>query len=240
MKPIKRVSDATVRSFKMRLCHISDTHGNWPALTGAYDVVVHSGDLLPDSNKYYLVANRNLEMAYQLDWLNNNLNSFSHWLKGKPFLFTRGNHDFLHGEMIESVLGAAGIKAICLDNKVVTYEGVNFYGFPYVPAINGLFNHEKHPEDMKVEVDKLVEVLNETYIDVLVAHAPPYQILDLSKSNEVIGNKQMTDALNLTIKPEMRPANYLCGHVHESNGLRFSGNTLFSNAATTKHIIELV
>lgn len=238
MKPIKRHSDIN-RTCKIRLCHISDTHGSWPALSGAHDVVVHSGDFLPDSNKYYLVANKTLEMAYQLDWLNKNLNSMSHWLKGRTFLFTCGNHDFLHGEMIESVLGSAGIKAICLNDKIVTYEGVNFYGFPYVPAINGLFNYEKQLDGMQIEVDKLVEVLNQTYVDVLVAHAPPYQILDLTRSNEVIGNQPMADAFKLKIKPEMRPMHYLCGHVHESNGLRLSDGTLFSNAATTKHIIEI-
>jgi 3',5'-cyclic AMP phosphodiesterase CpdA len=46
---IKRVSDATAKKYKMRVCHISDTHGGFPKLSGRYDLVIHSGDFFPNS-----------------------------------------------------------------------------------------------------------------------------------------------------------------------------------------------
>ena len=41
---------------------------------------------------------------------------------------------------------------------------------------------------MQIEVDKMVEKLNETYVDVLACHSPPYKILDWTFGNENIGS----------------------------------------------------
>jgi len=76
---IKRVSDTTARKYKMRVCHVSDTHGGFPRLVGAFDAVVHSGDFFPNSTAF---MNKNLtqEMAFQLDWLSQNIRNIKVWL----------------------------------------------------------------------------------------------------------------------------------------------------------------
>lgn len=236
---IKRVSDALVRKFKMRLCHVSDTHGGFPRLHGRYDVVVHTGDLFPNSH-HVMVGNKVQEAVFQMQWLENHISDFKQQLQGHPFLFVLGNHDFAHPAKMEALLNAEGIQAIDLTDKIVTYQGVNFYGFPYVPAIGGnTWNYERNVMEMQDEIDKLVPVLNSTYVDILACHAPIYQCLDLSYGNQILGNSVMANALDYKISKDMTPATYLCGHIHEAHGLSVRNGMLVSNAAVTYQIIEV-
>jgi Icc-related predicted phosphoesterase len=236
---ISQISSKTRRNFRLRACHISDTHGGLPKLSGRYDIVVHSGDILPNS---YAVMNRNItqEMAFQLDWLTQNLINFKKWLQGTPFLFIPGNHDFLHPDIIEKTLNSEGIKAINLSNKRVMYEDISFYGFPYVPAIGGnMWNYEREIPEMDVEVGKMLDVINKDYTDVIVAHAPLYQILDLTKGNDTTGSTVIANAFDYEMNKNMLPLYYMHGHIHEANGLTVRNNMLISNAATTFHTIEI-
>lgn len=246
---IKRVSDNVSRSFRMRICHVSDTHGYFPKLSGAFDVVVHSGDLFPNKPHNYnprmgdlhsgQSTNSVKEMAFQMDWLGNNISMLKKWLQGRDLLFILGNHDFAHNSLVEQALNAEGIKAISLHDKVVKYKDVTFYGFPYVPPINGMFAYEKELPEMNEEVDKMVEVLNAEYVDVLVTHAPLYKVLDLTRGNSAIGSSVLSSALDYKINKDMRPSVMLHGHCHESNGLAMYNEMLVSNAATVSHIIEV-
>jgi Icc-related predicted phosphoesterase len=235
---IKRHSDAVARSFKMRLCHISDTHGGFPRLPGRYDVVIHTGDFFPNS-RHVFTGNKTLEMVFQDDWLKSQIATMKSWLQGHPFLYVPGNHDFLHSDRMEHVLRSEGINAIGLTDKVTTVEGVNFYGFPYVPYINGSWNYERELPEMQQEVDKMVEVLNKTFVDVLACHAPPYKALDLSLGNEILGSTVIANALDYKIARDMLPPVYLCGHIHEAHGITLRNGVLMSNAAVTQHIIEV-
>lgn len=235
---IKRISDSVARSFRLRICHISDTHGGFPRLTGRYDLVIHTGDFFPNS---YEVMNKNItkEMAFQLDWLTQNLTNMKRWLQGTPFMFIPGNHDFLHHALMEQTIASEGISVIDATEKVVTFGGVNFYGFPYVPAINGMWNYEREVPEMEQEVEKMVTALNDRYVDVLLTHAPLYQILDLTHGNEAIGSTVISNALDYKVKKEMLPLHLLCGHCHEANGVAVRGEMLVSNAACTYHTIEV-
>jgi len=136
-------------------------------------------------------------------------------------------------------LASEGIKAINLTEQVVTYEDVNFYGFPYVPAINGMFNYEREVPEMELEVEKMVKALNESFVEVLVTHAPLYQVLDLTHGNDTIGSSVITNALDYKVNDKRLPTYLLHGHCHESNGVTIRGNMLVSNAATTYHTIEI-
>lgn len=235
---IKRISDATARNFKMRLCHVSDTHGKFPRLYGRYDAVIHTGDLLPNSHHVF-TGNRNQEMIFQLRWIRDNISEFKSWLGGHPLLYVPGNHDFIDSNLLEFELRSVGIEAFNLTDKLLTFQGVNFYGFPYVPAINGMWNYEKELPEMQKEVDKLVVELNKTYVDVLACHAPIYKQLDLTMGNEIVGCQVMATALDYKINKDMIPSYYLCGHIHEANGITVRNGMVISNAATTRHIIEV-
>jgi len=235
---IKRISDQFVRNFKMRLCHVSDTHGRFPRLYGRYDAVIHTGDLFPNSHHVFS-GNRNLEMAFQMKWLRENMEEMKSWLQGHPFLYVPGNHDFLDSNLMEFEMRQVGLEAFNLTDKTLNFRGVNFYGFPYVPEINGMWNYERRLPEMQKEVDKMVEVVNKEYVDVLACHAPPYKQLDLTMGNEIVGCQVMSTALDYKINKDMMPSYFLCGHIHEANGMTVRNGMMISNAATTRHIIEV-
>lgn len=223
----------------MRLCHVSDTHGGFPRLHGRYDAVVHTGDFFPNSH-HVMTGNKVREAVFQMKWLEDHVSDLKQQLQGHPYLFVLGNHDFVNPQMVEQFLNSEGVKAIDLTEKVVTHQGVNFYGFPYVPAIGGnTWNYEKEIPEMQVEVDKMVEVLNNTYVDVLACHAPLHKCLDLSYANLILGSTVIANALDYKLKEGMSPTNYLCGHIHEAHGLTLRNGMLVSNAAITYQIIEV-
>lgn len=246
---IKRVSDKVARSFRMRMCHVSDTHGYFPKLSGSFDVVVHSGDIFPnkppmtDPRMYNVHSsghtNSVKEMTFQADWIGNSISMLKKWLQGRPLLFILGNHDFIHNELVEQMLNAEGIKAISLHDKVVRFDDVTFYGFPYIPPVDGTFAYERAVPEMTEEVDNMVDKLNQEYVDVLVMHAPLYRILDLTKGNTAIGSSVISTGIDYKLNKDMRPCAILHGHCHESNGLAMYREILVSNAATKHHIIEI-
>lgn len=222
----------------MRLCHVSDTHGKFPPLYGRFDAVIHTGDLFPNSNAV-MRGDREAEKHFQFKWLQENIGEFKSWLRGHPFLYVPGNHDFLDSVLMEFELRQVGLEAFDLTERLVNFKGVSFYGFPYVPFISGMWNYERHMPEMQKEVDKMVEVVNNNHVDVLACHAPPYKQLDLTMGNEIVGCQVMASALDYKIDTQRLPGYYLCGHIHEANGMTVRGGMMISNAATTRHIIEV-
>src|ERR1019366_5702631 len=185
---IKRVSDAGARKYRQRCCHVSDTHGGFPRLHGRFDCVVHTGDFFPNSH-HVGNGNKTSEMAFQLQWLRDSIPDIKLWLQGHTLIYVPGNHDFLHHDLMEYELQSAGVKVYGITDRMIKYEGVSFYGFPYVPAIGGNFwNYEREIPEMQVEVDKMVTALNAEKVDVLLCHAPMNRCLDLSYGNELLGS----------------------------------------------------
>jgi Icc-related predicted phosphoesterase len=205
---------------------------------GSYDVVVHSGDFFPDPPGDPQFKSQ--IGLWQLDWLQANLSTMKQWLNGSPFLFTLGNHDWAYPPVMEKLLNDNGIQAVCLHDRVVDFNSVHFYGFPYVPAINGQYNYEREIPEMRMEVKMMVDKINNAdYVDVMVCHAPPHQNLDLASDNKILGSTVIANALDYEILPEKMPTHYFCGHIHNANGITMRNKILISNAARSKHIIEI-
>ncbi|HEX2549578.1 MAG TPA: metallophosphoesterase [Gammaproteobacteria bacterium] len=219
----------------LRICHISDTHGHFPELYGSYDIIVHSGDFCPN----FTNISRDLDGDHQLNWLKSQMPNLKKWLGNYTFLFTLGNHDFLNPFVMEKELRKHKINAKCLHDQVVDCNDFSFYGFPYVPYINGSFNYERTHPEMQKEIDKMVNVINSTHVDVLVCHAPPYQSLDKAKDFQNYGNLAMAQALDYKIDENKMPTHYLSGHIHESRGIKMRNSVLISNAAVFQQIIEI-
>jgi Icc-related predicted phosphoesterase len=216
---------------------VSDTHGSFPTLYGRFDVVVHSGDFFPNSQN--VMSNKQLEMAFQLDWLQQIAPVMKQWLRGHTFLFTLGNHDFLHEGMVTMTLANAGINAQCLHDRNIHFQGLQFYGFPYVPEINGMWAYEKTIPEMQIEVDRMVGDLNKKRADVLVCHSPLYKALDLTIGNQLMGSTVISNAIDYKIEKDNMPSHYLCGHCHEGNGVSMRNGLFISNAALTQTIVEV-
>lgn len=220
----------------MRLLHLSDLHTHFPKLwENSFDLVVLTGDIFPDAPSG---SSLKTKLEWQTNWLNSNIESFQMMLQGKPLFFVLGNHDWIPDHLFEQILRENGIDATSLHYKVISYGHTNFYGLPNVPPINGEYNYETSVRQMEVLIDEMVKVCNETYIDVLAAHAPIYQCLDMTSYGQRIGNATMANALDYKIKNEMLPKYYLCGHNHKENGMMMRGEMLVVNSATKHHIIH--
>jgi hypothetical protein len=50
---------------------------------------------------------------------------------------------------------------------------------------------------MQAEVDKMVNVLNQSYVDILACHVPLYHHLDLTSGNEAVGSTVISHAYRL-------------------------------------------
>jgi Icc-related predicted phosphoesterase len=222
----------------MRLLHFSDTHGNFPRLYGRFDAVIHTGDWLGNSPAIFS-GNKTQEAVFQMRQIEDNLENIKRQAQGRPYLFILGNHDFVHPQMVEQFLRSEGVQAIDLTDKVVSFGGFNFYGYPYIPHIYGNWNYERQVPEMQEQIKPLVETLNQTYIDILVCHAPIHGTLDLTHGNDVIGSTVIAQALDYQIAREMQPAYYLHGHCHEANGIAMRNGMLVSNMATTQTILEV-
>lgn len=217
----------------MKICHVSDNHSVFYPLEGKFDIIIHSGDMLPNHRPRLKLQ----EPLFQRDWIRDNSENFKRWIGDKTFIFCSGNHDYTDpvSELVD-----LGINAINTNNRVFELNGYKLYAFPYVPYI-GVWNWEAKERDMRDKVDTLVDVFDKTDIDILVAHCPPYGILDLNSIGTHIGNLPMLKALENSIKKF--PKLYLTGHCHEANGYEevLIGDKILkvSNAATSYRIIEI-
>jgi len=74
-------------------------------------------------------------------------------------------------------------------------------------------------------------------IDVLITHAPPSRILDFAGEN--YGSPSLASYVNKRSFSDLDLKAHMFGHVHEAIGTRSHGGTLFSNAATGVQTFDL-
>jgi len=219
----------------MKILHVSDTHGGMPRLSAHADVVVHSGDFLPNVSFGMPV----LEQAFQPRWLEAEGARLRAWIGNRPFLFCPGNHDFVDPV---PYLRAAGVDAHSICNTFLDYEGIGFYGFPWVPVCGPYgsrpaWNWMASAAERRARLAPAVELLNQGAIDVLVTHGPMRGVLDRNDYGERCGSRVLREVLQSARHP---PKLLLHGHIHESAGiLRWRKHTRVSNAACTQRILEI-
>jgi Icc-related predicted phosphoesterase len=224
----------------MRIAHCSDTHGRFlPIKEKCIDVIVHSGDFHPDP-PWEKGCKKEVVAAWQKQWVEDNIEMLKSWVFGRPLRFCSGNHNQQNGFDLEEQLKSHGIDAACLDDKLVSFQGVSFYGFPYIDFVSGWHAYEMEDDrEMQEKLDLMIEAANASYIDCLVIHQPPWKILDKDLRNGLHwGNKLLNDALFRDIKKEMRPQWAFIGHCHSARGITIEQDIVFVNSATTYHIID--
>jgi Icc-related predicted phosphoesterase len=229
----------------LRISHCSDNHGHLTPLSPLASLIVCSGDFLPNEAKGPSEVAFKREVEYQEFWVRQNISDIAEWLSGRPLLFSSGNHDFIDPCPI---LREFGLDAINIDNKIVEHSGRRFYGFPFVPWIQGRWNFELVIKDMVSKVEEMGKVCNEGRVDILVAHCPPYGILDELTGfywGTHGGNTSLANLINYQWMPEF----ILSGHFHDAAGIRLltrahsqidiQMNCIVSNAATKVHTFEI-
>lgn len=232
----------------MLIAHVSDSHSRLVPIPEQAEIIVHSGDFLPNSMRdfYDDSAKISIEQNFQRKWVEKSIDALKEWIGPRKFIFSSGNHDFCDPTRI---MREAGIDAINIDGRVVEYEGLTLYGFPFIPWIGGEWNFECEPETMRRRIRMLDDVLKENTIDILVAHCPPYGIQDcrivtrliddsIGFTDQKCGNIQLTDLL-MYMEEKHLPRYVFSGHLHPHYGITSEMGITFSNAATTINLIEV-
>lgn len=198
-----------------------------PPLLPTGDVIVHSGDLMP--NRSFGI--RSIEETWQPHWVAENLGRLAAWIGARPFLYTPGNHDYIDPTV---ALRAAGVDAHLLIG-FAEVNGVGFYGHPWTPEFCG-WNWMCGAVEMAERLAWFREMNDQGAIDVLVSHGPMYGVLDRNARGHRCGcpvlKKTLQEARHL-------PKAMLCGHLHEANGHVMWNGMHVSNAATTQRVVTV-
>lgn len=198
----------------MRIVVISDTHGKHqqlPEIRG--DVLIHCGDFCDG----FRIDEADLSRVD--DWFKN--------LAFKKIIVVGGNHDFVaqarHREN-ETVFE----NATYLVDEPLLFEGVNFYGSPWIPDLDGWAYYKSN--DQRKEMWELIP----EQTDVLITHTPPQGILDRPRSGQSVGCSYLRSKTE-----EIRPRLHCFGHIHASFGVHQSNQTTYYNASAVDSNFEV-
>jgi len=209
----------------MKALHISDWHGEFIFPDAEYDIVISSGDMTPN-----FTTNMEQEKKLQKKWVCKNVDKFFRVVGNKPFLSVSGNHDFIN---LARVLRENGFESFNLNDKELIFNGIKFYGLPWIPHIKGRWNYEASTYTMSHKVRPIPEDTN-----VLITHCPPYGYLDMGIT-ERFGNTVLSNHYHYST--EKSPRLILCGHIHECGGYTrsFVKNSIVINSALTYRIVDI-
>jgi predicted phosphodiesterase len=211
--------EIVVSTYRMKILHLSDTHGHHRELEALplADVVVHSGDIT-----YHGTYDEVID--------------FVDWFSRLPFeykVFIAGNHDFaLAGEKGNGIDVCERINALLpehtyyLCHSGVTIQGIHFYGVPMFRATIDDTSYEKFYPAIPHNTD------------VLVTHQPPMGILDGGEYQgkpHHYGNSLLLERVRV-VSPKL----HLFGHDHNVFGTTIADGICFSNGALTGHGCELI
>lgn len=236
----------------LRIVHFSDWHGKFSRLPEA-DLYVCTGDMLPnfpirerDYGLRLFRFNRAHEEAMQTEWMRQPEHQIKALLgsPGSPVICVRGNHDFVP---IAGLFVGCDVTEL-VGNELHEIAGLRVTGHRGIPWIYGTWNDEVHRPDLIERMKAMPEA------DLYVTHYPPWGILDFDgmpgHGEEHYGLEEMAyqlikrstpvDQSSTSGSDDPIAARHLFGHIHECGGqTRQEGNVLFSNAATTRNVIDL-
>ena len=139
--------------------------------------------------------------------LNPNYLSFLATFTSAPVLYVHGNHDERYNQTPPE-------GCICIEDKIYVHQGIRILG------IGGSMRYKpgecQYTErQMKARVNKLkLQLLRRRGFDILVTHAPAYQL------NDGMDLPHQGFRAFLTLLDRYRPKFFLHGHVHMSYGRR--------------------
>ena len=188
----------------MRVCAVSDLHGNLPD-TPECDLLLIAGDLTLHSSR-----------ARERDWLDG---PFREWLKTRPaerIVGVAGNHDF-YAERDPDFMG--DLPWVYLQDETTTFGDHVIHGSPWSNWF-GNWAFMAHDTDL---IERAELIPNETTI--LITHGPPYGIGDLTFDHRKVGSnafrRRASELPNLEL--------YVFGHIHESRGKWVHDGVIFAN-----------
>ena len=195
----------------MRICGISDIHGDLSPKIEPCDVLCICGDIVP------LETQMNSKKSRR--WLRE---LFIPWCDKQPckkVLVIGGNHDFFlyyHPLQMKEMI-KDNEKIEYLNNEGYEFEGIKFFGTPLCKIYGNWALMLPYEEQDKILNEAFDEWGNE--IDVLLSHDSPYGVSDIIldkncpwATDDHIGNKSL-EAFVIKTAPKL----HLHGHLHSTN-----------------------
>lgn len=214
----------------MKICVMSDLHGELPKTTKSSEITLICGDIVP------LFIQRSISESKL--WLKT---EFAYWARNWPsdkIFFIAGNHDFVfdghmsYNDIMELSINSNN-KLWYLQNNSVIYtdkEGKDYtiFGTPYC-RIFRKWAFMLPDEELAIKYADIPE-----NIDILLSHdaadinnlglVPP-SIWHSESLN--VGNTVLAEAVKLK-----KPKYYFCGHIHDGNHkVETIDNTLMANVS---------
>ncbi|MEM2838926.1 MAG: metallophosphoesterase family protein [Thermoplasmata archaeon] len=124
----------------------------------------------------------------------------------------------------EDVARAIESNCISLHLRRVPIDGVDFVGIGGAPVCSMSTPLEMSEADIEQELSRVI-------VDdcILVTHAPPYGINDLTRSGKRLGSRAIAKLVS-----KHHPRLVASGHVHEARGIVEKDGTIFINPGTLK------
>ena len=198
----------------MKITIISDTHMQHEKLGVLRgDVLIHCGD-----------------SGFGFDHSDADVDSLDDWFGRQEFdriLYVGGNHDFAIEKRART--GHQVFRnAAYLEDAPLQYRGINFYGAPWIPELEGWAFHRPAPEIR----ERWELIPPET--DILITHTPPHNILDRNRRGKACGCPELRKRVL-----DLRPRIHCFGHVHAGGGMLSLLNTTYINASLVNSQYEL-
>lgn len=194
----------------LRALLVSDMHGDLTHLFSAFDV--EQPDLLICAGDWGDPESVPRETYERL-------------LERLPIFTVYGNHDDI--ELLSELRNIDGTPTLLRNGEVVEVKGITLTG------INGIWAKSKRKPfyvlDEEVHEAANSVVLKGLSVDVLVTHACPIGIADMTPKGTHGGQKCFLDALKL-----IRPKMHMCGHLHLPQYRYLRDGTLVINVGCTK------
>lgn len=132
-----------------------------------------------------------------------------------------GNHDFWLASHLQTLGQIAPPNFTCLVDEMVTVNGINFWGSPWVPYINGnwCFEAEEGGDVMTDFLKRKFSTIPST-TDVLITHSPmrlgdsDYSLQYDVQKKRPFGSASLRDVLK---DRERLPHLMFCGHIHSGS-----------------------
>jgi len=201
----------------MRICCISDMHGQLTFNVEESDILICAGDALP-----YRGGGQGLAIIQQEHFIRN---KFIPWLEKQPVkdvVLISGNHCWIF-EVDRKSVPKFPDNVHYLQDEEIEIQGLRIYGTPQQPIfLDWAFN--RTPERLEMFFEKIPKGL-----DILVSHTAPYGIMDkvdFSNRQGHFGCK----ILEKRIK-EVKPKHVIFGHFHNCHGVEKENDITFVNCS---------
>ena len=209
----------------LKICGISDLHGNLVDTVPECDVLCIAGDISP------LKFQRN--MPSMISWLAKRFAKWADELPCEKVIFVAGNHDFIFQspEYRDDAIAAATAlgNVVYLENSSYEYNGMKFYGSPWVtgPANWAFYDYtqqlpmieETMPEDTDIAIfhQPLSCGRNGTVLQIPDWMVGQTFVIDDALDMEKHLHPDFGSTALDRIVMEKKPSYVLTGHVHSGN-----------------------